>query len=287
MAEVYPLGRNKTYYIAAGLAGLALLGFIGYKAWSYERNQRLLKEAENAQLRIGFKQLSDSMVQLESRVVKSQDDLRTGLSKEYQDKLKEEKQTILGNLQAVVVAAMAKEREGKGLWLSQTEIQFPNPNQRGDERLLDYFIANLQDPKSPTYRYKILPQTINISGTLNWDEQNGNAPFWLDSQTKTTEGGLQLSIPKASFTVGPEFTRWVAEMRSKKEVKIPVMPKYTVDLMLGKEFSPLTGQTPRTVFGAQGAYHTVSGFGFGGGALTGGNGGTIVFGKIGYSFGIR
>jgi hypothetical protein len=273
--------------IAGGTALALLLGFVAYKAWAYERNQRYTLAAENAQMKIEFKNLRDAIVQSSSKVVQSQSDLQANLSKEYKQALLEANQKVLGALSAQIVVAMEKERQGKGTWLSQTEIQFPDPAKRGDEKLMDYFIANLKDPKEPSYRYKLLPQTIQLNGTLNWDEKNGNAPFWLDPQTKTLEGGLQLSIPKSTFTVGPEFVRWVAEMREHKTVETVVMPKYTVELMMGKEFNPLASQSPRTVYGAQGAYNTVSGIGVGLGAFVGGTGGTIVFGKAGWSFGKR
>jgi hypothetical protein len=91
--------------------------------------------------------------------------------------------------------------------------------------------------------------------------------------------GISITTNKLTLTPGDEFIQWETTLKG-KTAYIPVMPKWTVDALFGREWSSYIPGGYRNVWGAEGTRNFTNGIGIGGGFI-----GSTVFVKAGYSFG--
>jgi hypothetical protein len=273
--KVYPIGQNKTTYAIIGGAVLLLAGYLGYRAWEYEKNQKQLLATQLAELNKKFEKFGPGFVQAGNQQQLDQDKLKADLSEDFRKQLAQQKAEILAKVDGIVQFKM-QNIQGKLNELKPGVYSYPKT---ADEKVIDYLTIDATQ-KPADFKMGFLPQQINLTGTLNFSVKDGTTAFWMQAQKTKTSGGLDVDIPELRFTPSVEFTNWVTQLRG-KETHVAVMPKYTIDLMVGKQYSNGVVAT-KNVFGASGQYNWVGGFNAGAGFL-----GDSVFVKAGWSFGKR
>jgi hypothetical protein len=273
--NVFPLGQNRTTYFIVGGTVLLLVGFLSYKAWQYEKNQKELLATQLAELNQKFEKFAPGFAQAGNQPQLDQNKLKADLSAEFQKQLDQQKAEILAKVNGIIQFKL-QDIHGKLDELTPGVYSYPK---KANEKVIDYLTVDATQ-KPVDFKIGFLPQQINLTGTLNFSAKDGTTTFWMQAQKTKTSGGLEVDIPQLNFTPSSEFTNWVAQLRG-KDTHISVMPKYTVDLLMGKQYSNGVVAT-KNVFGVQGQYNWVGGFNAGAGFI-----GDSVFIKAGWSFGKR
>lgn len=272
--NVYPIGMNKTALLIVGGCVILLGGYLGYRAYRYEVEKSARLETQLAQMSIDFKQFREDFAQARNEAQKNQKELREGLSKDYQEKLDQQKLAILARIDGVMEVKLA-DVKGKLSELKPGVYSYDNREHGVIDRLI---VDATQKPANFDIGFK--PQKLTLTGTLNWDEKKGASTFWLNPQTVSTSGGITVNIPELTFSAGEQYNNWITTLRRGKETRVPVMPKYTVNLLGGREYR--NGMDTKTVFGASAAYNFIGGANLGAGFI-----GDAVFVQGGWSFGKR
>lgn len=274
------------HYVIAGISLAAILTIYSqYKLRQIEKQEKLELQTQLAQMSKDFKvmhtDLTSQLVQAKNEQQQSQEALIKTLSEEYQQKLKDQKMQILAKLDGVIAIRIKSIKDQ----LAETQPGFYSYMKSSG--LIDRLTVDTR-LKPAEFDLAFKPQTLNLSGTLNFDknkyekDQKGTS-FWMEASNAKTNGGLEVTIPQLNFTPAPEFNQWVTQLRTKSEGPKPlILPKYSIDLILGHE---LFNTSPKIVYGVESTWFLPGGFNVGAGVMTGGTGGTTIFGKIGFRFG--
>ena len=270
-------------YIGPIAAVLVISGIIAFGAWRWKVNSDAQHATELANAQVQFKQLTERLVQTENTLIKTQKDMKSELSAEYQQKLDEQKQVILakikGQIDTQINPINAK------LWELQPGVfQYPKPGE-SDPIVNKLTVNTVKRPAEFDMTFK--PQEITFDATLNFSEKDKNMSFWVEPQTKNI-GGMKVSVSKLQLQPSAELNNFITDLRGKKTY-LPVMPKYTAGLLagVGTNLQLADSKASKPFYmGGMFQYNTASGFGFPFIGLTNGNNYVVTSGIV-YSWGKR
>ena len=269
-------------YIGPLVAVLVIGGIIAIGGWRWKVSAEAKHATELANAQVQFQKLTDQLVQAENTLIKSQKEMRSELSAEYQKKLEEHDQKILakvsGELETKINPINAK------LWELQPGVfQYPKPGET-DLIVNKLTVNTVKRPAEFDISFK--PQEIKFDATLNFSEKDKVMSFWVEPQT-TKLGPMTVEVKKLQLQPSAELNAFITDLRGNK-VYLPEMPKYTVGLFggLGTNVQTQNGKDNPHYFGGTFTYNTSSGIGF---PIVGITNGTnyIVLTGFTYSFGKR
>ena len=235
------------------------------------RNRITLLTAQIEQIRVGYEKIDETITQAQNGLVESQKELMTKLSDEMQAQIKDNNQKILAVTQATLKAEFKEVKDGAGTATGENTFAY-------SDELMNYIRVDATNKNRPLFSYNIKPLTVELNGTLNFDEKDGVTKFWAQPIV-VNNPGVAVDIPKMTFTPSAEFNAWVASLRG-KDVYLPVHPRYSVGLTVGIEDMGKLGNETKRVVGADFNMHLQSGLGAGVGFI-----GRTGFVRFSYSFG--
>jgi hypothetical protein len=246
------------------------VGVFGYQTLKREKSARQLAEANVAQAKVEMETYKAGTTQANNDLMASQKDLMDKFSSDMQDSLKDQKAKILAAVNGTI---QAKFDEQKGVGKQDTPTSWEYSDQ-----LMSKIAVDAKDPVKPKFDYTIAPFAISLDGSLNFQQDKGVVTFWMQPRVIGPDG-ISITTNKLTLTPGDEFIQWETTLKG-KTAYIPVMPKWTVDALFGREWSSYIPGGYRNVWGAEGTRNFTNGIGIGGGFI-----GSTVFVKAGYSFG--
>lgn len=256
---------------------ILLLGYIGYSAYKYKLSLDAQHQTEIDNQTRKFEALTLTLTQALNTAIKDQKELTVGLSKDYQDKLAEQKQQILARIDGTISTHVNPIEER--LWELKPGV-YSFPKEGASDPIIDKLIVDtFKKPESFKITFK--PQDIKFNATLNFSKKDETMSFWVEPQTKNI-GGMEVKVSKLELQPSDELNGFITELRGSK-IYLPVMPKYTINF-LGGVGSSITGTTTKNPYiGGQFIYNTTSGIGIGAMGISNGQQ-VIILGSAGYSF---
>jgi hypothetical protein len=225
---------------------------------------------------VQYEVIKGKLVQADNTKVLDVEELKKHLSEEFQRQLTKQKQDILAQVQADI--KVWGRGGGTGTGTTPTDPTKPITHFEYSDEIMKAITVDTPNPKKPQFNYEFNPLTIRIQSTLNFSKTDGTLRLWAEPEVKGLPKGLDVSIPSLELHPSAEFNRWVTELSGNKTT-IAVPAKYTINALLGKDFTPGLYQ-PKTVYGVQMQYNFSNGFGAGAGVI-----GNTTFVAGGYSWG--
>lgn len=247
-------------------------GVFMYTILNRTKSSLVLSETNLNNARVEMETFKSGVVQANNTwVAKTQAELKDQLEKEFKAEVERQNQKILALVKSQIKAEF-------------DEVFAPGPPGednifRYNDQLMSHISVDTNDPNKPLWSYQIAPFTINLTGTLNFSENDGTMRWWTKPEAKGLPKGMHVTIPELTLVPSKEMNQWTAAMKG-KEVYIPTMPRYTIGGLFGREWLKEIPGGYRNVFGADATYNWPNGWGVGGGFI-----GSTVFVRGAYSFG--
>ena len=240
-------------------------------AFRYERNQKNSAQTEIQNAKVEFTTFKNGVVQAQNHLVETHKQMLSQMSSEFQTEIKSQDQRLLMLLKGDMKVGFQEVKDAIG-------SKDPNlPVYTFQDKVQDIKV-DARMPNEPRFSYKIKPFDIHLEGSLNFDEKEGQTKFWFRPQVKN-ELGLTITTPQLDLTPSPEFNQWVGKLKG-REVYVPVMPRWTVSGLAGREWMKELPGGFRNVYGADATYNFRNNLGVGAGFI-----GSTTFMRVSYSFG--
>lgn len=282
---VYTKGKQTLVAIGVCLViGISI--FLGVRSYILMKRERDTAIFNQSQSQIKFKILESNLAQALNNPPLPEDKLREILSKEYQAVLEKHKQEVL----AVVKAQFQLHGNGGGTGSSNATTdtggayvpptKYFYPKQGSADPIMKSIEVNVEKPKDPKFTFELNPITINLQGTLNFDQNknDGKGSFWMQP-TVPNVPGLSITTTEVELTPSPSFQAYLQSIKTGSS-SYSVPAKYSVGLMVGREFAKEFVGGYRNVIGFDVTRNFNNGTGLGAGML-----GSTGFVKFTYSFG--
>lgn len=263
----------KKYWKEILLALLVVAGALSYQAYRNKSGQLANAQTELRNSQVEFKTLQDGVTQAKNEMVKSQAELMAQLSDSFQRQLKEEHQKILASVQGKMDVGFKDVKDRIG----QVDPNNPKVFDYSDTTM-KYIKVNTVDPAAPKFSYGINPISVTFEGTLNYESKNGVASFWVRPAVSNNPD-VEVQTSKLVLTPSKEMNALLTSLGTGKAF-VPVMPKWTVSGLAGREFLKEIPNGYRNVYGADLTRNFSNNLGVGGGIL-----GSTTYLKLSYSWG--
>jgi hypothetical protein len=278
--NVYSIGKERLYLtIGAAIAIVAIT--LAVVSWSRQKDKLLQAQTDLRNSQVQFEVVQGKLVQAENSKVLQIEDLKKTLSTDFQTKLEAQKLDILNTIRTKINFKGGGGGTGTGGVTPEGKptlvFDYPGAGVK-DDLMKNIHVDASKDSTKPDFKYTLKPFSLTLESALLFDKKDGVTRFWAQPVITSIPTGLEVEITDMELHPSPEFNRWVTEISGKKTT-IAVPAKYSVNLLLGKEFAAGL-LTPRTVYGAQVQYNWSNGAGAGAGVI-----GNTTFISAGYSWG--
>ena len=290
--NINSLGFNRTKAIIGCTAVIVATVWITVSYVKQLRHKVAAQEAELATAKIEFQKLAANVWQANNTTVQSQKELQAGLSKDMLKLLKDQELRILQRIDGQIEAGFERHSGNGGTQLEPGLYRFPKAGQTDPH--LEEFIADLRNPDNLAYSYQLKPLQLNFAGVLGFDAKLGAPKFWLEP-VSVNQNGVTITTKRLELKPNEDFNAWMVSLRG-RTTSVPQLPKYTVGITVGREYSVYYPDGRRSVFGGDLTYNFGTPLSFfgqkvvvgaGGGVNCGSISGSSVYGRMTFSFGAR